>query len=148
MTSIEHLNGRSELFSMAPTDASAQSLPVLVQGTSGQSIHDLDTSIRDSLAHLLSTVGGVLFRGFTVATPIDFKRFAASFGAPLASYEFGSTPRSKVFAGVYSSTSIRPINSSRCTTNRPTPVPGLRASGSTASRPVKPAARPRLPIAA
>ncbi len=91
-------------FSTAPTDASAQSLPVLVQGTSGQSIHDLDTSIRDSLAQVLSTVGGVLFRGFTVATPIDFKRFAASFGAPLASYEFGSTPRSKVFAGVYSST--------------------------------------------
>jgi len=104
MTSIEHLNGRSELFSMAPTDASAQSLPVLVQGASGQSIHDLDASIRDGLAQVLATVGGVLFRGFTVATPIDFKRFAASFGAPLASYEFGSTPRSKVFAGVYSST--------------------------------------------
>src|SRR3546814_12530953 len=98
MTSIEHLNGRSELFSMAPTDASAQSLPLLVQGTSGQSIHDLDASIRDSLAHALTTVGGVLFRGFTVATPIDFKRFAASFGAPLASYEFGSPPRSHVFA--------------------------------------------------
>ncbi len=104
MTSIEHLNGRSELFQRRPRMQAPNRSPCWCRGTSGQSIHDLDTSIRDSLAQVLSTVGGVLFRGFTVATPIDFKRFAASFGAPLASYEFGSTPRSKVFAGVYSST--------------------------------------------
>lgn len=104
MTSIEHLSGRSEPFPIAPADGNEPSLPVLVQATPGQSIHDLDPSVRDALPHALTTTGGVLFRGFTVATPIDFKRFAASFGAPLASYEFGSTPRSKVFAGVYSST--------------------------------------------
>ncbi|WP_218170331.1 TauD/TfdA family dioxygenase [Pseudomonas sp. P7758] len=79
-------------------------LPRRVQASPGQSIHALEQSIRDSLDDSLRTAGGVLFRGFNVATPIDFKRFAASFGAPLASYEFGSTPRSKVFAGVYSST--------------------------------------------
>jgi hypothetical protein len=71
-------------------------------------IHDLDASLHDSLLHALSTVGGVL------ATPIDFKRFAASFGAPLASYEFGSTPRSKVFTGCTAPRNARPISSFPC----------------------------------
>jgi alpha-ketoglutarate-dependent taurine dioxygenase len=104
MTSIEHLSVGSEPSFNAPAIDQASTLPVLVQATAGQSIHDLDASIRAALDQALTTVGGVLFRGFNVPTLIDFKRFAASFGAPLASYEFGSTPRSKVFAGVYSST--------------------------------------------
>ncbi|UII69064.1 TauD/TfdA family dioxygenase [Pseudomonas sp. HN11] len=104
MTSIEHPNGRSEPVSIKDQAHGAAVLPRYVQATPGQSIHALEPTIRDSLDDSLHTVGGVLFRGFNVATPIDFKRFAASFGAPLASYEFGSTPRSKVFAGVYSST--------------------------------------------
>lgn len=77
-------------------------------------IHDLDASLHDSLLHALSTVDGVLFRGFNVETPIDFKRFAASFGAPLASYEFGSTPRSKVFTGCTVPRNARPISSFPC----------------------------------
>lgn len=104
MTSIEHPNGRSEPVSITDQAPGAAVLPRCVQASPGQSIHALEQSIRDSLDDSLRTAGGVLFRGFNVATPIDFKRFAASFGAPLASYEFGSTPRSKVFAGVYSST--------------------------------------------
>ncbi len=104
MSSTEQVSVPAEPPPQARTTISESSLPVLVQATPGQSIHDLDASTRDGLEHLLNTVGGVLFRGFGVPTPIDFKRFAASFGAPLASYEFGSTPRSKVFAGVYSST--------------------------------------------
>lgn len=104
MTSIEHPNGRSEPVSITDQAPGAEVLPRCVQASPGQSIHALEQSIRDSLDDSLRTAGGVLFRGFNVATPIDFKRFAASFGAPLASYEFGSTPRSKVFAGVYSST--------------------------------------------
>ncbi|MGY2288225.1 TauD/TfdA family dioxygenase [Pseudomonas sp. SDO528_S397] len=104
MTSIEHPNGRSESFSIAGEPHPSAQLPRTVYAQPGQSIHALDPLIRDSLVETLNTVGGVLFRGFNVPTPIDFKRFAASFGLPLASYEFGSTPRSKVFAGVYSST--------------------------------------------
>lgn len=104
MTSIEHPNGRSESFSIAAETHPSAQLPRTVYAQPGQSIHALDPLIRDSLLETLNTVGGVLFRGFNVPTPIDFKRFAASFGLPLASYEFGSTPRSKVFAGVYSST--------------------------------------------
>lgn len=104
MSSIEHQYGRS--VPLIPASASTQpaTLPLLVEARPGQSIHDLDPALRDSLAVQLNTIGGVLFRGFSVASPLDFKRFAVSFGAPLASYEFGSTPRSKVFAGVYSST--------------------------------------------
>lgn len=103
MTHLEHLPGRSSPSNLPP-NAPSLTLPVVIQAAPGQSIHDLDVAVRDSLPQQLSSVGGVLFRGFTVSTPIDFKRFAASFGVDLASYEFGSTPRSKVFAGVYSST--------------------------------------------
>lgn len=55
-------------------------------------------------AHL-RTLGAVLFRGFRVPSVADFREFAAGFGHPLLSYEFGSTPRSVAAAGgVYSST--------------------------------------------
>lgn len=81
-----------------------QPLPLLITGRDGQPLHKLDDGLRTQALDALVRAGGVLFRGFSVASPLDFKRFAASFGAPLASYEFGSTPRSKVFAGVYSST--------------------------------------------
>nr|WP_315465838.1 TauD/TfdA family dioxygenase [uncultured Rhodoferax sp.] len=52
----------------------------------------------------LLQVGGVLFSGFEVGGPEVFRTFAASFGHPLLNYEFGSTPRSKVHGGVYTST--------------------------------------------
>lgn len=79
-------------------------LPLLIASQEGQSIHTLSESLRTLTIEALSTTGGVLLRNFKVPTPLDFKRFAASFGMPLGTYEFGSTPRSKVFAGVYSST--------------------------------------------
>lgn len=79
-------------------------LPLLIASQEGQSIHTLSESLRTLAIDALSTTGGVLLRNFKVPTPLDFKRFAASFGMPLGTYEFGSTPRSKVFAGVYSST--------------------------------------------
>lgn len=79
-------------------------LPLLIASLEGQSIHTLSDTLRAIALDALGTTGGVLFRNFKVSTPLDFKRFAASFGMPLGTYEFGSTPRSKVFAGVYSST--------------------------------------------
>lgn len=82
----------------------ASTLPVLVLAEAGQSIHELENVVRLAALSALSSTGGVLFRGFKIGSPLDFRKFAASFGQPLASYEFGSTPRSKVFAGVYSST--------------------------------------------
>ncbi|MGH8789395.1 MAG: TauD/TfdA family dioxygenase [Cupriavidus necator] len=52
----------------------------------------------------LPLVGGVLFRGFRFEDDSDFRAFASAFGHPLLSYEFGSTPRSQVKEGVYTST--------------------------------------------
>lgn len=52
----------------------------------------------------LPRVGGVLFRGFRFDDDSDFRAFASAFGHPLLSYEFGSTPRSQVKEGVYTST--------------------------------------------
>lgn len=79
-------------------------LPFIIHAQQAEHLTAIAAAARTAAADALARNGGVLFRGFTVATPLEFKKFAASFGLPLASYEFGSTPRSKVFAGVYSST--------------------------------------------
>jgi alpha-ketoglutarate-dependent taurine dioxygenase len=79
-------------------------LPYVITAETTKPLTDLDPAARRDAMTAIATTGGVLFRGFGVPSPLDFKKFAASFGLPLASYEFGSTPRSKVFSGVYSST--------------------------------------------
>lgn len=81
---------------------SASALPVVLEGTGPLSavIEDRGSEIADALG----TVGGVLLRGYAVESVEAFRGFAAAFGHPLLSYEFGSTPRSKVEGGVYSST--------------------------------------------
>jgi alpha-ketoglutarate-dependent taurine dioxygenase len=56
----------------------------------------------------LTDCGGLLFRGFHVDGPDAFRAFAASFGHPLLTYEFGSTPRTRVTSGVYTSTEYPP----------------------------------------
>ncbi|EAR21802.1 syrP protein, putative [Nitrococcus mobilis Nb-231] len=56
------------------------------------------------VADALPEVGGVLFRGFDVPGVAAFQRFVWSFGSPLLSYEFGSTPRTDLGEGVYTST--------------------------------------------
>lgn len=81
-----------------------QTLPLVIQCHQKHSLMDLDVNMKEAALHHLGKAGGVLFRNFLLPSPLEFKRFAASFGKPLASYEFGSTPRSKVFSGVYSST--------------------------------------------
>ncbi|MEN2976474.1 TauD/TfdA family dioxygenase (plasmid) [Tistrella bauzanensis] len=68
----------------------------------------------EQLRHLaalhLDDCGAVLFRGFTVAGAAAFHALARGFagsggeGGGLLDYEFGSTPRSRIEGGVYSST--------------------------------------------
>ncbi len=70
----------------------------------GQALQDLGDDARAAIRNALRNVGGVLLRGYRVASPLAFRAFAASFGKPLASYEFGSTPRHQVYAGIYTST--------------------------------------------
>lgn len=48
--------------------------------------------------------GGVLLRGFGPQGAADFHTFVERFGQPLLTYEFGSTPRSRIERDVYSST--------------------------------------------
>jgi len=52
----------------------------------------------------LANTGALLLRGFAPRSLAEFQRFAASFGHALVDYEFGSTPRTALAAGVYTST--------------------------------------------
>jgi alpha-ketoglutarate-dependent taurine dioxygenase len=80
-------------------------LPVLVTPRrAGQPLMGAFESSRTEIEPLLDMWGGVLLRGFTVPTVETFRAFAAAFGHPLLSYEFASTPRSAVTAGIYTST--------------------------------------------
>ncbi len=60
----------------------------------------LHAAVRDHL----TVAGGLLFRGFGLHGDAPFRAFAESFGKPLLDYDFGSTPRSAVDKGVYTST--------------------------------------------
>lgn len=92
-------------FSVRPLLPQRGRLPLLVEAS------DADTdllAVFDELKvlvdeHLLRD-GGVLFRGFRLDGAEQFRQFAASFGHPLLNYEFGSTPRTNVTQGVYTST--------------------------------------------
>lgn len=63
-----------------------------------------DTRVRAALLHELSRYGGVLVRGARPVGAAGFNAHASSYGKPLLSYEFASTPRSHIEKGVYSST--------------------------------------------
>ena len=81
------------------------SLPVLITPVvSNESLIEAFSRLRVKVQQHLSTIGGVLLRGFSVLTIDEFQRFASSFGYPLLSYEFASTPRSNLSGGIYSST--------------------------------------------
>ena len=73
----------------------------LVHGTS---VQDLLPQLHALVNARLPEVGAILFSGFAVSGAEAFQKFAASFGHPLLNYEFGSTPRSKVSGGIYTST--------------------------------------------
>ncbi|WP_144161841.1 TauD/TfdA family dioxygenase [Paraburkholderia sp. BCC1885] len=60
--------------------------------------------LRERIARAKTTYGGVLLRGFAALGVAGFDRLVSGFGQPLLSYEFGSTPRSKIERSVYSST--------------------------------------------
>ena len=61
-------------------------------------------ALRARIDEALRRVGGVLLRGFGVPSVEHFQQVAKAFGHPLLNYEFASTPRSAVSAGVYTST--------------------------------------------
>ncbi|OFA06704.1 TauD/TfdA family dioxygenase [Duganella sp. HH101] len=80
-------------------------LPALITpAIAGEPLLDAAPRLRDAIEAQLLTVGGVLLRGFDVPSVDVFRAFAAGFGHPLLSYEFGSTPRTEVGGGVYTAT--------------------------------------------
>jgi alpha-ketoglutarate-dependent taurine dioxygenase len=79
-------------------------LPLVVSPPEGQVWEDCLSDIHRLVREQIHGCGGVLFRGFGLFGEKPFQRFAESFGQPLLNYEFGSTPRSEVDKGVYTST--------------------------------------------
>jgi alpha-ketoglutarate-dependent taurine dioxygenase len=77
---------------------------LVVSPLEAESMFDRSDELRDLVNKHLHREGAVLLRGFEAGQVSDFHRFAADFGYEMLSYEFGSTPRSKVEEGVYSST--------------------------------------------
>lgn len=74
------------------------------------SIHQLHAHW-DQIQAWLDQHGALLLRGYSVKSPLEFKKFAAGFGFALKDYAYASTPRSKVVGGVYSSTEYPPHQS-------------------------------------
>ncbi|SJN54198.1 peptide synthase [Vibrio ruber DSM 16370] len=77
-------------------------LKVIMQNPEGWRT-DLDNMHR-IVADNLHRHGGILFRGFDILGETEFQEFARSFGFPLLNYEFGSTPRTDLGEGVYTTT--------------------------------------------
>lgn len=82
----------------------SEALPWVFTHDQPAALRDIASVEREAIEAQLLRVGAVLLRGFALRSALDLREFAASFGAPLAAYEFASTPRRKVAAGVYSST--------------------------------------------
>lgn len=80
------------------------SWPTVVHTVQGGSWRDEIHNIKALVDEHLHQSGALLLRGFQVQGEADFQAFAASFGSPLLSYEFGSTPRTDLGKGVYTST--------------------------------------------
>lgn len=96
--------GHIELTAKPLADGTA--LPLLVEAdpAAGLSLIDALPELKRLADRHLCVEGGLLFRGFRLDGAAAFREFAAGFGHELLTYEFGSTPRSKVETGVYTST--------------------------------------------
>jgi alpha-ketoglutarate-dependent taurine dioxygenase len=84
-------------------------LPVILSPTrSPMAALDAIDAIRVHVDRHLPEAGAVLLRGFVLDGAADFRRLCASFGSSLLGYEYGSTPRTQLDEGVYSSTEYPP----------------------------------------
>lgn len=97
-----------EMFSIEPLSEARGGLPLLVQARGAVDLVTALAELRPFLDAQLPHSAGVLLRGFEVGSAERFREFAGGFGHPLLSYEFGSTPRSNVTRGVYTSTEYPP----------------------------------------
>ncbi|MCW8127252.1 TauD/TfdA family dioxygenase [Microbulbifer halophilus] len=86
-------------------DLGGAELPlVLTPAEAGADWRSCIEDIRLSVDRHLHRVGGLLLRGFGFSGEDDFEVFARSFGHDLLSYDYASTPRTRLNKGVYTST--------------------------------------------
>jgi alpha-ketoglutarate-dependent taurine dioxygenase len=80
-------------------------LPAVLTPVAGESLEALLTERRDSLSAIQRRHGAILFRGFSLSTPEDFRAAADLwFQGGLRNYVGGVSPRGQVMSGVYEST--------------------------------------------
>jgi alpha-ketoglutarate-dependent taurine dioxygenase len=108
-TSVEETCGGADRPSFRVSCLSADTvLPVVVGPMEERSVAEYRDVIVSTVSRHLSTVGGLLFRGFSVESVADFEVLVKMISPDLASYEFGSTPRSQVHNQIYTSTEYPP----------------------------------------
>jgi len=90
--------------SLSPTTP----LPIVISPAEERSLAEHREGIVSMVSMYLSTVGGLLFRGFPVESVADFEALVRMISPDLASYEFGSTPRSQIHHQIYTSTEYPP----------------------------------------
>lgn len=86
-----------------------ESLPVrIAPARAGAGLSARDPDVRRLIERALQREGAILFRGFAPLSTAAFRSFADELAGPLLSYDFASTPRTRVEDGVYSSTEYPP----------------------------------------
>jgi alpha-ketoglutarate-dependent taurine dioxygenase len=79
-------------------------LPLIVEPTDSVHPADYHDEILTLAREVLPRVGAILFRGFQIGGVDAFEAFAQSFGHPLLTYDYQSTPRSNIAGRIYTST--------------------------------------------
>ncbi len=96
---------RTQVQSTEVSQGSELTLPFIFQApAAGDTWQAHREQIQQVVDAELPRVGGVLFRGFAFKGEADFEAFASSFGHELLTYDYASTPRTKLNKRVYTST--------------------------------------------
>ncbi|WP_053186187.1 TauD/TfdA family dioxygenase [Pseudomonas kilonensis] len=96
---------RAQVQFMDVVPGSEQTLPFILQAPlAGDAWQASRAQIQQVVETELPRAGGILFRGFAFKGEADFEEFARSFGHELLTYDYASTPRTKLNNRVYTST--------------------------------------------
>ncbi len=96
---------RTQVQSTEVSQGSELTLPFIFQApAAGDTWQAHREQIQQVVDTELPRAGGVLFRGFAFKGEADFEAFASSFGHELLTYDYASTPRTKLNNRVYTST--------------------------------------------
>jgi alpha-ketoglutarate-dependent taurine dioxygenase len=79
-------------------------LPLVIETPQGHDITALLGEIRMLIETHLFRQGALLFRGFPIASRLEFESFVKALSPQLLDYDFGSTPRTQLGGKIYTST--------------------------------------------